>query len=283
MAHLAAFNLQTPPAPTGVQRLLPSAPAAWLALLLAALWPTWVWMAQRALDRSDYPLGLVALAALAAWVVMQRRHLNSAPSPGWWRLALCAAVLSSAAQGWVPPLLAALLALVSVAAALMAFLPKGAAWGPVTGLSILSLPLLASLQFFAGYPLRVVTAEVSRWLLVANHEVSRSGSNLWVDGQLIMVDAPCSGVQMAWLGYFSACVVALIWGRENRSFFQRLPAVGALVLLGNVVRNTVLVAAQASNHPLPLWAHEAVGLLVLALVCWAVVAVMAQGARGQHA
>ena len=49
----------------GVQ--LDTAPAwAWLVLLAAALWPTWLWMGRRMADGSDDPLGLLALAALAA-------------------------------------------------------------------------------------------------------------------------------------------------------------------------------------------------------------------------
>ena len=31
-------------------------------------------------------------------------------------------------------------------------------------LAVLALPLLSSLQFYAGYPLRVLTAELSQWL-----------------------------------------------------------------------------------------------------------------------
>jgi exosortase/archaeosortase family protein len=72
---------------------------------------------------------------------------------------------------------------------------------------------------------------------------------------------------MAWLGYFTACVVALASHKRNKTFLLRLPLVGALVLLGNVLRNTVLVCAQASGTPLPAWGHDAVGLLVLAAVC----------------
>jgi hypothetical protein len=52
---------------------LDRAPAlAWLALQAAALAPTWVWMGRRMLDRSDDPLGLLALAALALLVLTQR-------------------------------------------------------------------------------------------------------------------------------------------------------------------------------------------------------------------
>ena len=97
-----------------------------------------------------------------------------------------------------------------------AFLPAGVATAPVLGLSLLSLPLLASLQFYAGYPLRVVTAEASRWLLPPASASQRSGASLLVNGQLVIVDAPCSGVQMLWLGYFTACVVALRAGRDDR-------------------------------------------------------------------
>ncbi len=239
----------------------------WLALLSVALWPTWWWMGQRMVDGSDDPLGVLALAALGALVWQHRLRLRAAPRPGFQVAALAGAVLTTALHAQLPDLLVALVGLLSLALGLLAFLPSQVATAPVLGLSVLSLPLLASLQFYAGFPLRVVTAEASRWLLSAAHTVERSGSSLVVDRQLVIVDAPCSGVQMVWLGYFTACVVALVVGRANRSFLLRLPIVSALVLVGNVLRNTVLVAFQASGAPLPGWGHEAVGLAVLALVC----------------
>jgi exosortase/archaeosortase family protein len=239
----------------------------WLALLALALWPTWWWMGQRMIDGSDDPLGLLALAALGALLWQQRRHLRAAPRLGFQVTALAGVVLATVLRQQLPGLVVALIGLLSVAMGLIAFLPARTATAPVIGLSVLSLPLLASLQFYAGFPLRVVTAEVSRWLLSMAHAVERTGSSLVVNGQLIIVDAPCSGVQMAWLGYFTACVVALATGKRNKTFLLRLPLVGALVLLGNVLRNTVLVATQAAGTPLPGWGHEAVGLLVLAAVC----------------
>lgn len=254
----------------------------WLALLAAALWPTWLWMGQRMLDRSDDPLGLLALAALAGLVWHQRRRLRPAPRLAWLSLALGGAVLATACQGLLAPLVVALLALLSLAAGLCAFLPAAVANAPVLGLSVLSLPLLASLQFYAGYPLRVITAEASRWLLTLNHTVERSGASLVVDGQLVIVDAPCSGVQMAWFGYFTACVVTLYLARGNRAFFTRLPAVSVLVLAGNIARNTVLVAAEASGRLVPGWAHEAVGLVMLAAVCAAIVGVMSRPEESHH-
>lgn len=242
----------------------------WLALLAAALWPAWFWMGKRMLDHSDDPLGLLALAALGLLAWSRRKQLRAAPRPGWLLTALAAAVLATVLQGQLPPLVTSLASLLALAAGLAAFLPGSVATAPLLGLSVLSLPLLASLQFYVGFPLRVVTAEASRWLLMSSHAVERRGASLLVDGQLVIVDAPCSGVQMAWLGYFTACVVTLYLRRSNRTFLTRLPVVSVLVLTGNVLRNTLLVAAEASGRQVPGWLHEAAGLTMLAVVCVAI-------------
>ena len=268
---------------------LDRAPAlAWLGLQAAALAPTWLWMGRRLVDRSDDPLGLLALAALALLVVRQRRALRAAPRLDWLALAglatLGASVLRSGAGPLpaLPPLLAALPAMLALACALLAFLPRQPAAAPVLGLAVLALPLLSSLQFYAGYPLRVLTAEASRWLLAPAFEVAREGSSLWIDGRLVIVDAPCSGVQMAWLGYFTACVVALWALRDHRAFLARLPAVGLLVLAGNIVRNSLLVAVEAAGRAPPPWLHDALGLALLAAVCGAIAWVMNHSRGDRH-
>ncbi|WP_390349618.1 exosortase Q [Variovorax boronicumulans] len=252
----------------------------WLALQCAALAPTWAWMARRLQDGSDDPLGLVALVALAALAWQCRRELRASPRLGWLALAgvgtVLATLLRTGGGGLpaLPPLASGLVAVLSLAAGLLAFLPRGVAALPVAGLSVLALPLLSSLQFYAGYPLRVVTAEASRWLLAPGFEVAREGATLMVDGRLVIVDAPCSGVQMVWLGYFTACAVALWARRSDRAFLRRLPAVGLLVLAGNIVRNSVLIAFEGAGHALAPWAHNALGLVLLAVVCGAIARLM---------
>ena len=294
--------------PTRSPRLLPAAmrldraPAlAWIALLTAALWPTWRWMAARMADGSDDPLGGLALAALAALLVAVRGQLRSAPRLPWLAAALVGTQAATALHGQVTPLLGSLLAIVAWAGGLLAFLPderRGAmqvrdgvlhaaprfpiAALPVLGLAVLALPFIASLQFYAGYPLRVLTAEVSRWLLLPWFHVLREGSSLNVDGLLVIVDAPCSGVQMAWAGYFTACAVALWAGRGDRAFALRLPLVGAAVLLGNVLRNTALVALEATGRGMPAL-HEGIGLVALAAVCGAVAWAMARRVDDEQA
>jgi exosortase/archaeosortase family protein len=254
--------------------------AGWLALQFAALMPTWAWMVQRMRDGSDDPLGLVALAALAALAWQCRRELRASPRLGWLALAGVGTVLATLLRsglGFVPalpPLAAGLVAVLALACGLLAFLPRRVAALPVAGLAVLALPLLSSLQFYAGYPLRVVTAEASRWLLAPAFSVAREGTSLMIDGRLVIVDAPCSGVQMVWLGYFTACAVALWARRSDRAFLRRLPMVGLLVLGGNIVRNSVLIAFEGAGHALAPWAHNTLGLVVLAVVCGSIARLM---------
>ena len=254
--------------------------AGWLALQFAALAPTWAWMVQRMRDGSDDPLGLVALVALAALAWQCKRELRASPRLGWLALAGVGTVLATLLRSGLgvvpalPPLAAGLVAVLALACGLLAFLPRRVAALPVAGLAVLALPLLSSLQFYAGYPLRVATAEASRWLLAPGFDVAREGSSLMVDGRLVIVDAPCSGVQMVWLGYFTACAVALWARRSDKAFLRRLPMVGLLVLAGNIVRNSVLIAFEGAGHALAPWAHNALGLVVLAAVCGAIARLM---------
>lgn len=250
------------------------APAiGWLALQAAALIPTWWWMARRMVDGSDDPLGVLALGALALLVWTLRGELRCAPRLGWLTWASIGTIAATVLRTGIgplpasPPLFTALIALLALAAGLMAVMPRRVASAPVLGLAVLALPILSSLQFYAGYPLRVITAEASRWLLMPFFEVQREAASLIVDGRLVIVDAPCSGVQMAWCGYFVACVVALWVGRGNRGSLARLPWVGLVVLGANVLRNSVLVAFEGAGLPLGEVWHQAVGLVVLAAAC----------------
>jgi exosortase/archaeosortase family protein len=239
----------------------------WIALHAAALWPHSLWAARRLADGSDDPLGIAAIATLALWLARTAPMLRLQPRLGWLAGSVGLTGAATVAMAFAPPLVAALLAALALAAHVAAWRPAGVAVAPLTGLALLSLPLAASLQFYVGYPLRVVTASFSAWLLQAlGIAAERSGAAMTVSGQLVIVDAPCSGVQMAWVAYFAACTVAAFTGRRDAAFLHRLPVVGLLVLTGNVLRNTVLVALEARPQGLaPAW-HEAIGGVALVVV-----------------
>ena len=66
---------------------------------------------------------------------------------------------------------------------------------------------------------------------------------------------------------------------RDGDFVRRLPWIGVIVLAGNVLRNTVLVALESRPQGLAGSLHEGIGLAALALVCAAVLGVMAKGGR----
>jgi exosortase/archaeosortase family protein len=240
---------------------------AWLAIHALALWPHGAWAARRVADGSDDPLGVAAFAVLVLWLWRSRESLRATPCLVWLGVAAALTLASTAALFVAPPLAAALVAALAISAHVVAWLPDRSPRAALTGLALLALPLIASLQFYAGYPLRVFTAQFSAWLLqAAGIAAERSGAAMTVNAQLIVVDAPCSGVQMAWLAYFAACSVALFTRRRDGAFLRRLPLVGLLVLTGNVLRNTTLVALEARPQSLAPWAHEAIGIVWLLVV-----------------
>lgn len=250
-------------------------PVAWLGLHAAALWPHWRWAAARVVDGSDDPLGLAALAAFGVLVGREAGRLTARPDARWLLAAAVGTVLATAGTFALPPLLGAVFAALALACAARAFLPSGHASMPLMGLSVLALPVVSSLQFYAGFPLRVVTAQFSTWVLqVAGFAAERTGTAMQVDGRLVIVDAPCSGVQMVWMAYFTACAVAGWQGLGDRAFLRRLPAAGAFVLAGNVLRNSVLVGLEARHVAVSESLHQGIGLVVLAAVCWGVAHVM---------
>jgi exosortase/archaeosortase family protein len=258
-------------------------PIAWLGLQAAALWPHWRWAGRRMVDGSDDPLGLASIAVLAFAVWRLAPRLRSAPSRAWLVSAMVGTVAAALSTIVAPPLVAALLAVLALAAGLCAFAPGGTPLMPLGGLAVLSLPVVSSLQFYAGFPLRVVTAQFSTWMLqVFGVAAERSGSAMWVNGQLVIVDAPCSGVQMVWMAYFCACAIACFRGLPDRVFARRAAWVGVIVMLGNVLRNSVLVLMESQGSALPNSLHEGIGLVALALVCVAVVRVVSGGSHANR-
>lgn len=256
----------------------------WVMLPAISLWPIWYWSARRMTDGSDDPLGVLALLALMVLVLRARRELAHAPRVGWTVASLFLASAALYATTSLPILIAGVLAVAAMTCGVLAVRNDGHPVLPWLGLGLLALPVISSLQFFVGYPLRVVTAQVSSWILHGFGVVAlREGSTLAINGQLIMVDAPCSGIQMAWVAYFTACLAAAWLRLRDGVFIKRIAGVGALVLAGNIVRNSLLVALEADQAAKPQWMHELVGILVFLCVCTAVLLLVIRGASKRDA
>lgn len=239
--------------------------------LAVAFWPIWRWYVLRTVDGSDEPWGLTGLA-VAAWFVVARRARVGTLSRGR-LLCLSAGVLTYLALYWhIPVLVLAMLAMSTVGIWVMGALPGarlGLSW---LSLLVLSLPVMATLQFYVGYPLRWSTAWAATELLnLCGVGVTRDGLSLVFNGERVLIDVPCSGVRMLWAGGFLASTLACALRLSNRHTLMLWGLAFVAVLVGNVLRATWIFLDKTGLLEQPHWMHAGVGVLIFALIGWGVV------------
>lgn len=242
----------------------------WVALMTAA-WPVWGWYVRRMCDGSDEPWGIAALLTLV--VIVAYKEIRGRVSPGSYNLPIAGLVLVlyAAVFGFVSPLPRAVLAMTATAI-VVSRLYFNCAFNPgVWGLSMLSLPLLATLQFYLGYPLRVLVTMLTVPLLrMAGLAVVRQGAGLALGQMTVMVDAPCSGIRMLWVGGYLVCLLAVLWQLSARRTVLMGIAAIAVIIAANVVRAAALFYLEAGVVDLPGWAHQGVGLVMFAFSAGAI-------------
>ncbi len=238
-----------------------SPPALWLAAQAAAFWPVWVWYAARLGDGSDEPWGVIAVVLALGLFMRLPAAVASAPSlvPG-----LLATLAYGAAFPFVPPLVRAAIALLALAAT-AAPTREGGRSPALLGLLLLSLPVIPSLQFYLGHPLRVASGEVAALLLsLSGFAVTAEGTCLRFGDQLVAIDAPCSGVRMLWGGMLLSFTLAAILRLPAMRTLALAAAAAGAVVLANGVRAAALFLPETGALLLPVWTHAAIGLVTFA-------------------
>lgn len=238
-----------------------------VAMWAVAGWPVWRWYAARLGDGSDEPWGLVALVAALAFVPWKR--LREPLAPGSAVLAASAAAAVFLGYGWLPALVRGGLWVLALAALLGRAGPAAAR----AGLFLLSLPVVATAQFYLGYPLRAMTATCSVPVLsLFGYAVERQGTALHWAGETVLVDAPCSGVQMLWTGLFAACALAAVRGMRAGATLRLLWWTVTAVSVANLLRCVALFLVEVRVGTPAQWLHEGIGLVLfgaaLGAVAW---------------
>jgi exosortase/archaeosortase family protein len=252
-------------------RMLRRVPA-WL-LLGGALAPVVMWYARRLDDGSDEPLGLLVLLGTVALAWRERHgfHASGRARFGGALLAL-ASVL---AIGWLPPMLRAAVALAGVV--LWCGMRRHAG---LIGLLALSLPVVASLQFYLGYPLRLGSAAGAAWLLEAGGVVvARTGVELELAGQTVGVDPACSGVRMLWHAWAGCMVLAAVHRVGWRMAGAGLVLATAGIIPVNSVRAAWLAVVETGRIGDGGLGHGGIGMLCFAGLIGPLAWLMARHAR----
>ena len=238
-------------------------------VLVLAFWPVWRWCVARMTDRSDEPLGLIALLTAAA--LLPRRGWRDALPTGSLVAVVSVTAAYVAAFDRVPLLVRGAFAVLAIACVL----PRDRARSPLplVALLLLSLPLIATLQFYLGFPVRAVTAWCAAHVLtLAGYATTAHGTILHWAGEEILVDAPCSGIRMLWTASYLSATLAAVHRLPARRFLRLAQWTAAVVFLANLARTVLLFFLETGLWPNPAWAHEAAGLAMFLVAAGACVA-----------
>jgi exosortase/archaeosortase family protein len=194
--------------------------------------------------------------------------------------ALLATYIIATAAG-MPPALGAVPAAATLAALASAYRRSCRLDVALVALCVLALPLAASLQFYLGYPMRAVAGTLSAFLLgMGGLGVVRDGAMLAWDGQLISIDAPCSGVKMLWAGLYLSCALAANYRLGALRTLAALAVSIAAIIVTNAVRACALFYMESGLIPLPGAAHMAIGMVCFVAAALMIFAGTRQLARG---
>ena len=244
-----------------------------VGLQVIAFWDVWRWYVSRAAYSWDQPWGVLALIAAIVFLVASRKPWPQAePS-----LLIPIVLLMFYAATYLPfgPLARATVAFTALAVTTSSLRFGKSFHAGLFGLFYLSLPTLPTLEFFGGYPLRVVVAEITAPILrLSGFAVIPEGTCLNWAGKLIWIDAPCSGIKMLWVGLFLTFLVLCLYELPLLKTFLLLPLVGVVIMATNVFRAVALFYIEAGVLSAPSWGHEYAGVIAFVLEAAGIIAIV---------
>ncbi|MBX9829707.1 MAG: exosortase/archaeosortase family protein [Xanthobacteraceae bacterium] len=244
------------------------------ALVLAATWQSWRWYLERVGSSPEEAAALgLTVVYLGALGRARRRQPDAPHSMPLWTIT--ALLLVHAASCFVLPSIGR--AAIAIAATFFVFhvavfreKPPIAFWGLVA----LALPVLPSLQFVLGCPLRVMSAAITVALLQQHgFLVERQGTFLIWRNEMIQIDAACSGVNMLWAGLMLSLMGCVLFRLRALQVVIAVLLSVLAVVAANVLRTSSLFYLEAGFIPwAAAWWHEAIGiaafLLAAAMILW---------------
>lgn len=235
------------------------------AVLAVAFHGSWRWLFERTKGAPEEAATLAVMVAVVLVAVWRRVAAGHAPEPP--PLLPCIAALALwtvLVFGGAPRIVAAALSAVTTLAALwwVGFGRRPSA--AFIALASLVLPWVPTLQFYFGYPMRIVCSMLTLPLLWASgRAVTLEGTALVFEGQRVEFDAPCSGVAMAWAASLLVLAAATLADLDWRRTLKLVLVGLKLVALANVLRAAALFHLETGLVATPVAAetmHSLVGI-----------------------
>jgi exosortase/archaeosortase family protein len=236
-------------------------------LVIAATWDAWRWYFARVWVAPEEAAALALTAVFLGMLAVARpsgpRSLRPIPLVP---VAILLAVYA-ASHAVMPPIVRAAVAIAATFfcfhVAVLRERPPVAFWGLVA----LALPVLPSLQFTLGYPMRIVSAALAVALLQAHGlVVERQGTFLVWHDEMVQFDAPCSGVNMLWAGLLLTLMGCVLLRLPVLKVMIAVILAIVLAIAGNVLRASSLFYVEAGLvRDAPGWWHDGIGIAAFTL------------------
>jgi exosortase/archaeosortase family protein len=237
------------------------------AVVMLATWDAWRWYFVRVSAAPEE-----ALALLLAVLLLGLLAITGQPPPAPARavpLPTIAFLLAAyaASEAFLPPIVRAGIAAIAVLFALYFAALRERPPLALCGVTALALPVLPSLQFTLGYPMRIISAALAVPLLQAHGlDVARQGTFLLWRDEMIQFDAPCSGVNMLWAGLLLTLVGCVLLRLHPLKVMVAVALSLLLAIAGNVLRASSLFYVEAHLvAQAPGWWHEGIGIAAFAV------------------
>jgi len=212
------------------------------------------WYALRLQDGGGELAGLVPLVAGIWFALRDRTELERTARGAWVGISLL--LIQAAAYPFLPAMIRAMLILGTLASVFGIWRKPG-----ILCLIVLALPWTASLDFFLGYPLRMLTSINARFFLeTVGVDVAREGVRLLHDGDVVGVDPACSGMNMLWSTGLLVALLAAVLSLRWRSLIVLGAVALAIALVGNSLRAAILFFPEAGLVNMPHLLHPGIGI-----------------------
>lgn len=234
-------------------------------LQILAFWSVWRWYYLRHSTSNEEFFGVFALAAIL--IICFWKKPKTEPKIHLLPIVICL-LFYTLSYHFLPPLLRAVIAVSGLTFLLSNWRFERRFHFGIWSLFLLSLPIVASMQFYFGYPMRVIIGEATSILLKLNGlDVFREGVCLHFGRQQIWIDAPCSGVKMLWTGFFLAALLITIYDFRFKKSVLAFSGAFIVIILGNIFRATGLFYLEAGLVKMPEFAHQGIGVSSFILTC----------------
>lgn len=232
---------------------------------LIAYWDAWAWLYKRVIHSANDVVGMLAVIGLIACLSWRTIAANQRIFRFSLRPIVLLLLIYGVSYLWPTPsifraAIASISLFLTVQHAVFGRRPPVAYWGMI----LFALPILPSLQFYLGFPARLLSASLTVPLLQMNGlSVHREGTYLVWQNQMVQFDAPCSGITMLWAGILLTFALAYLQKFTALRTLFALIICGLFILLGNILRAGSLFYLEAGLFPATAtWWHDAVGVVV---------------------